>query len=399
MALELCTSAISLLDGAEAPPRPGDLRFTAYAGVTSYRLAARISVSQALAMSGRFDEAIDVYRVVLEEMLGIAPLTQIAVRGGFSWCLAMQGSLDEADYWLSSALGLAEELGSQNHVRTLAAKVVVGLIHALRGEREAALDALELAFLQAKPARANNIIYCCDIVASMMGSDRAFSEQLETQGALRPLGFANLFIRAGAARRAVRLRRFARAIQELRDTEPHELTLASWTETLIAVEGRASAARWLAAQPPPSHEHGRIVRLLCEAAVTERASDAATMVETAIDLVEARGLVGPLWWAPAQLWRRESVARLNHPLVVDRIASLRRPPPSSEPALTAREAELLRLLSTELTVKELAEQLTVTVATLKWHRANLYRKLGVTNRHAAVNAGLTLGVLPRARRP
>ena len=71
---------------------------------------------------------------------------------------------------------------------------------------------------------------------------------------------------------------------------------------------------------------------------------------------------------------------------------LRRFPQTDSPAalpgtperLTDREAELLRLLPTHLTNKELSEQLYVSLNTVKSHLKSLYRKLDATSRSDAV---------------
>ena len=57
--------------------------------------------------------------------------------------------------------------------------------------------------------------------------------------------------------------------------------------------------------------------------------------------------------------------------------------PLSEP-LSARELEVLRLLRTEMSGPEIARQLMVSPNTFHTHTANIYSKLGVKNRQAAV---------------
>ena len=52
--------------------------------------------------------------------------------------------------------------------------------------------------------------------------------------------------------------------------------------------------------------------------------------------------------------------------------------------LSDREREVLRLLKTELTGPEIARQLVVSLNTVRTHTKNIYAKLGVTNRRAAV---------------
>jgi LuxR family maltose regulon positive regulatory protein len=52
--------------------------------------------------------------------------------------------------------------------------------------------------------------------------------------------------------------------------------------------------------------------------------------------------------------------------------------------LSGRELDVLRLLGTELDGPEIARQLVVSLSTLRTHTRNIYSKLGVNNRRAAV---------------
>ena len=51
--------------------------------------------------------------------------------------------------------------------------------------------------------------------------------------------------------------------------------------------------------------------------------------------------------------------------------------------LTDRERDVLRFLPSRLTVREIADELYVSVNTLKFHLKVIYRKLGVTSRAEA----------------
>ncbi|MES2262640.1 MAG: LuxR C-terminal-related transcriptional regulator [Pseudomonadota bacterium] len=62
-------------------------------------------------------------------------------------------------------------------------------------------------------------------------------------------------------------------------------------------------------------------------------------------------------------------------------------------APTARELELLRLIEAGLSNQEIADRLSLSVATVKWHLYNLYSKLGVKNRAAALARARTLKLL------
>jgi LuxR family maltose regulon positive regulatory protein len=61
--------------------------------------------------------------------------------------------------------------------------------------------------------------------------------------------------------------------------------------------------------------------------------------------------------------------------------------------LTDRELQILHLLDKDLTNKEIARELVVTPGTVKVHTNNVYRKLSVNNRRAAVTLAKALGFL------
>jgi LuxR family maltose regulon positive regulatory protein len=81
-------------------------------------------------------------------------------------------------------------------------------------------------------------------------------------------------------------------------------------------------------------------------------------------------------------------------------------PPSAEPPsrpasgtldpverLSGRELEVLRMLDTELDGPQIAQHLFVSLNTVRTHTKNIYAKLGVNSRRAAVRRGRELGLL------
>ena len=68
-------------------------------------------------------------------------------------------------------------------------------------------------------------------------------------------------------------------------------------------------------------------------------------------------------------------------------------PSNAADKLTARERQVLSLLATRLSRREIGLQLHVSVNTIKTQQRSLYRKLGVVDRHAAVERARTLGLL------
>ncbi|MDR2983564.1 MAG: LuxR C-terminal-related transcriptional regulator, partial [Nocardiopsaceae bacterium] len=65
--------------------------------------------------------------------------------------------------------------------------------------------------------------------------------------------------------------------------------------------------------------------------------------------------------------------------------------------LSERELDVLRLLGTELDGPAIARELMVSLNTMRTHTKNIYAKLSVTNRRAAVRRAAELSLLTRAR--
>ncbi len=72
---------------------------------------------------------------------------------------------------------------------------------------------------------------------------------------------------------------------------------------------------------------------------------------------------------------------------------MRRMQGPAEEALSAREIEVLELVSRGTSNKEIAKQLWVSETTVKSHMLHIFDKLGVTDRTAAVTAALKRGII------
>ena len=69
-------------------------------------------------------------------------------------------------------------------------------------------------------------------------------------------------------------------------------------------------------------------------------------------------------------------------------SSLDRPDP-----LTERELEVLRLLRSDLSLRDVAGRLYISHNTIKGYTKSIYRKLGVSSRESAIEAGRELGLI------
>ncbi|OUC08878.1 hypothetical protein RY27_06355 [Litorilinea aerophila] len=61
--------------------------------------------------------------------------------------------------------------------------------------------------------------------------------------------------------------------------------------------------------------------------------------------------------------------------------------------LSDREFDVLKLLVTEMNGPEIARELVVSLNTLRTHTKNIYGKLGVNSRRAAINRAQDLGLI------
>ena len=66
--------------------------------------------------------------------------------------------------------------------------------------------------------------------------------------------------------------------------------------------------------------------------------------------------------------------------------------------LSEREFDVLRLLGTDLDGPDIARALSVSLSTVRTHTRNIYAKLGLSSRRAAVRQAHDLNLLPGPRR-
>lgn len=390
-AISICAESRPRLQSMDAVAGPR--HFAVFPGVTNYSLAVDIATSQALTMCGSFTEAVQAYSALLGKTSVVSPATQIVSWGSLGASLAFLGELDEAEGWLDAAAQLATEQEFAYHFSTIPTRIGLAVARAFRGDRQGALPLLELAATVSRSSRCLNFLHACDLVAVLCHVDEKYVESVDPPLVVRPLQISEQFRRASAARRDSRLGRQVNAVMRLQGAVPHELTTAHWTEVITASRGRAAAANWLSTLPEARSASGMVTRMLCEATVVPGAAEAAERAEAAAELAEAKGLHGVFSDAPTQLWRRPAIADARSPLLLAAVQRVSLEQEADRLRLTDREQELLRLLPLELSLAELADRMFLSVHTLKWHRANLYRKLGVRSRREAISKAEELEAL------
>jgi LuxR family transcriptional regulator, maltose regulon positive regulatory protein len=132
-------------------------------------------------------------------------------------------------------------------------------------------------------------------------------------------------------------------------------------------------------------------------------------LERALDLAAPESLLFPFLYDPApellDRHRRHGTAHAG--LIAQILNVLAGSEPGSQPAeprrlrepLSHAEARVLRYLPTKLSVPEIADEMYLSVNTVKTHLRHLYDKLGVHRRHEAVEQARGLGLLaPPPRR-
>jgi len=123
------------------------------------------------------------------------------------------------------------------------------------------------------------------------------------------------------------------------------------------------------------------------ATAIERAADTGMLATVAAEGEEVLALAEVGTWGVPQAWM-DRLRRAAAPRVEADKA------PGQVERLTEREQDVLRLLPSRLTLREIADELFVSQNTLKFHLRVIYRKLGVNSRADAVEVGRRM----RARR-
>jgi LuxR family maltose regulon positive regulatory protein len=201
----------------------------------------------------------------------------------------------------------------------------------------------------------------------------------------------------------------------LAQTEPASPS-GSLAARMLLVQGKPEAALELAAETledpyaaggPVSAVESRLVSAM---ALTElsRADEAVEQLSVAVEVAEPDGITRLfLEFGPAIEGMLRDVAtrdRGTAPYAQRLLVALRDGGPSAsdgietsddgliEP-LNGRETELLELLAARRSNHEIADEMFISVNTVKWHARNLYGKLGVSGRAEAVVRGRELGLI------
>jgi LuxR family maltose regulon positive regulatory protein len=301
--------------------------------------------------------------------------------------LLWRGRLEEAEPWIQRA---------ERTVRKEAAPAVALALHWVRAQFELARGSEKnaLAAFRAAERQAQRLVAPHPLAGQLRGSllrtlvRTGATEQAEQ--ALAELGEEER--EAGEARVTLAVLRLARG-----DARAAALALAP------VIDGSASAI----------HRVSLSEALLLEATARDALGErdaAERALERALDIAEPDGAILPFLLHPVPgLLERHPRHRTAHSSLISDILSLlagasrsaaapEEPLLPSEP-LSESEIRVLRYLPTNLSAREIADELTLSWYTVKTHMRHLYAKLGTHTRHETVDRARVLGLLaPSPRR-
>ena len=300
--------------------------------------------------------------------------------------LTGQGRLEEAEPWVQRA---------ERTVRADAEPAVAVTVHHVRGLLELARgrDADALAAFRAAERLAGQLTAPHYLVpgarARQLQALLRLDETERAEQALAELGDQD------RDRGEVRI---ATAMLRLAQGDPSEATVA----LAPVLEGSA----------PVVGETWLVQSYLLEAIARDALGDpgaADRALERALDVAEPDGAIVPFLLHPAPgLLERQARHGTAHAALIAEIRSLLAgrtpapPPAAAQPPLeplSDSEIRVLRYLPTNLSAREIANELYVSTNTVKTHMHHLYAKLGTHRRGEAVERARALGLLaPSARR-
>jgi LuxR family maltose regulon positive regulatory protein len=306
--------------------------------------------------------------------------------------LTWQGRLDEAERWVQRAERTltAEAQPATGHV----IRYTRGLLELARERDPDALAAFRAAEPLARRLAAPHytvpraralLVHTLVRLGDTEGAEQALDELSEQYG------------EHGETRIATATLRLAR-------DDPHAAVAA----LAPVLDGAPSALPWIGLA------HAFLLEAIAQDALGDPAA-AGRALERALDLAEPDGALSLFLLHPAPgLLERHAWHGTAHAALIAEIQGLLTgktptPPPGSQAGwtrsrgphkpLTDSETRVLRYLPTHLTGSEIANELFLSANTVSTHTRHLYAKLGVHNRHGAVDRARALGLLaPPARR-
>ncbi|MBV9492619.1 MAG: AAA family ATPase [Acidobacteria bacterium] len=318
-------------------------------------------------------------RLAAPHMHAAASALKATTLTGVAWAQLWRGRPDLAAASAAEAISIAERLGGVMSVNTEAGLLLAELA-ALRGDHRAADAALDAVFEELRQPHARQF------------ADAWMSGYLAAQGRIR--------LWQGRVDEARKIEQRIRVVEHVREWPIAPVARALFRGWILAADGQDAEAdgalREAAAMPVRIDYFAGSPRVALASLLLRggRANAALRALKPLLEEHATGGTPGALYFegpsiAPLlQLARERGVHADLATQVLGMLGqSVPETPeavvtPSGEP-LTARELEVLRLISAGASNAAIAEKLVISVHTVKRHVANLLQKLGASSRAEA----------------
>lgn len=332
---------------------------------------------------------------------------------------ALVGRYRRADRRTRTALENVDRRGWGSETQGMALHLALTLVLAARGQAESAARAAARGLAATSGTETDRAVRLGLAIASV--------EAAVLRGEVAAALEADIRVQAGIARTPaipIRMRRWAdvagaaalihggrpvEAIDRLGELAPDRGFSAAWQRVWLAraLLDTGALHRMDAVLRPmtePGWQYREPVvfgRLLLAVLAEHQHRDGVALAEltAAVDLAQAEGIRRPFLLLGDRLTgilRRYLVLEGAHPAFVSALVGQTPEAPREDGGLehlTERELIVLKYLPTMLKAGEIADDLFVSVNTVKAHLRSMYRKLGVSNRREAVERARALGLL------
>ena len=366
------------------------------AGYLSDVIGLTIALADMRIEQGRLDDALRTYERGLELATG---QDGIVLRGaadmhvGISQILRERNDLAGAARHLEQAADLGEDNGlPQNPYRS---RVAAGLLRRAEGDLDASIRLLKDAERR----------YATDFSPPVRPVSAVKARVLISRGNLSEA-------RAWAREQGLSIADDLTYVREFEHVTLARLLLSDATRTRTGGalgEVRDFLDRLLVAAESGGRT-GSVIDILVVVALVQQAlgdrSAAIAALNRAVALAEPEGYVGvfadegPPMAALLKIAAKEPAAPGFVRRLLTAVVTSDPPPSADQPLiepLSERELDVMRLLDSELDGPDIARELTVSLATVRTHTRNIYAKLGVNSRRAAVRRAAELALLSRTR--
>jgi LuxR family maltose regulon positive regulatory protein len=369
-------------------------------------------VARDLALAERWDDAGHAPREVLRA-LGAVPERRVSLEGTRALAAALTGRPVDA---LRLAVGArhASEASSMTVART-EIRTAEAIAHRELGDPVTALPMLEeLAELRAQPAPHCRLLALLELAQARLdeGDTRVATEVFDAATELVENEMPGPGAMSWLARTGTLLALATGDVEGARgwSSQVHDSfwSAISAARVLLATDDARLAAEALEGAEPRCLRH-QVVADLLRFRAHDGASEAEEHLLEAVRLAADHGLVQTLASEGRGVVEAvEKVAWQAPPAWLDRVRRAGQPEDAHLAehrvdlpieALTERELAVLRMLPGRLTLREIADELFISINTLKFHLKVIYRKLGCSSRAEAAERARALAGLHRPGQP